>query len=231
MAQRSARARLKLDKIFENNTTPAPPARTKSVVAKVGTGGLLPPSSSSVSGGSSRNSFQFNAAPSKINKGAIRSFFNHSEKLIERLHVGAVDGGKKDPFGNGDKWEGGRSREEMWDGDLRGRKDLELWFPDGDTLIHLADRQAPPRNPQGLYNPPAPKPYFRVRSSVLRATESPFLKATLEEYSRDKPPSSQAFHADQKSPTSMDFEYLQQSRTRDHAVSTTSMDSKYLQRP
>ncbi|KAL7268276.1 hypothetical protein RUND412_009109 [Rhizina undulata] len=250
MAQRSARARSKLDKISEKNTTPAPPARTKSGVAKVGTGGLLTPSSSSVSGGSSRNSFQFNAAPSKINKGAIRSFFDHSEKIIGRIHVGAGAGGKKDPFGNGGvalglglglgaadekptikKWEGGGSRGELWDGDLRGRKDLELWFPDGDTLIYLADRPAPPRNPQGLYKPPAPQPSFRVRSSVLRATESPFLIATLEESSRDQPPSSQAFHADPISPTSMDFEYLQRSRTRDHPVSPTSMDSEYLQRP
>ncbi|KAL7267436.1 hypothetical protein RUND412_009984, partial [Rhizina undulata] len=183
MAQRSARARSKLNKIFENNTTPAPPARTKSGVAKVGTDGLLPPSSSSISGGSSQNSFQFNAAPSKINKDAIRSFFDYSEKIIERLHVGAGDGGKKDPFGNGDvalglglglgaadekptikKWEGGGSRGKLWDRDFGGKMDLQLWFPDGDKLIYLADRQAPPRNLQGLYNPPAPQLSFRRTS-------------------------------------------------------------------
>jgi len=87
MAQRSARARSKLDKIAAANGTTGPhlPPRNPTAGhgggARLGSGGLLTPSASSVSGSSTRNS-----QPPRIGKGALRSFFDaQGEKLRGRL--------------------------------------------------------------------------------------------------------------------------------------------------
>lgn len=235
MAQRSARARSKLDKISASGSpsSPSSPSTTSHSrtgskgVAKIGSGGLLTPSVSSVSG-SSRGSIQLSHSGPKIGKSALRSFFDsHSEKIRGRLSSGSGLG-KKDVHQSGyglglglgggigekievKRWEGGGRREELWEGGVQGRKDLELWFPDGDTLVYLTERPITPRNPQGLYKPPPPKASFRLHSSVLRKNESPFLIAALEESFRERPLTPPRFMGaisdDGISPTSMEFEY------------------------
>lgn len=238
MAQRSARARVKLDKISASGSPSLPSttshSRTGSKgVAKIGSGGLLTPSVSSVSG-SSRGSIQLSHSGPKIGKSALRSFFDsHSEKIRGRLSSGSGLG-KKDVHQSGyglglglglgggmlslgekievKRWEGGGRREELWEGGGQGRKDLELWFPDGDTLVYLTERPIIPRNPQGLYKPPPPKASFRLHSSILRKTESPFLIAALEGSFRERPLTPPRYTGangsdDGISPTSMEFEY------------------------
>lgn len=150
MAQRSARARVKLDKI--SGGAPTPPAlhphshswTPNKGVSKAGAGGLITPSTSSGSG-SSRGSFQQHSGP-KIGKSTLRSFFDsHSERLRGRLlHGSSLN--KKDGHGGGygaaaagqglglggglfgedktvvKRWEGGGRRGEVWDGFGRGRK-------------------------------------------------------------------------------------------------------------
>lgn len=149
MAQRSARARVKLDKISSVAPTPAAShphshSRTSNKgVSKAGAGGLITPSTSSGSG-SSRGSFQQHSSP-KIGKSSLRSFFDsHSERLRGRLlHGSSLN--KKDGHGGGygaaagqglglggglfgeektvvKRWEGGGRRGEVWDGFGRGRK-------------------------------------------------------------------------------------------------------------
>lgn len=54
-------------------------------------------------------------------------------------------------------------------------------------MVYLTERPIPPRNPQGLYKPPPPQPSFRLRSSILRETESSFIIAALEESFREQP--------------------------------------------
>lgn len=81
--------------------------------------------------------------------------------------------------------------------------------------MYLTERPIPPRNPQGLYKPPPPQPSFRLRSSVLRATESPFIIAALEESFRERPitppgqTGSTGYDADspQSATGGMEFEY------------------------
>lgn len=107
-----------------------------------------------------------------------------------------------------------------------------MWFPDGDTLVYLTERPIAPRNPQGLYKPPPPQPSFRLRSSVLRATESPFIIAALEESFRERPitppgqTGSSGYDADSpQSAGSMDFEYhLSHSNSRRRAKKIVSDD-------
>lgn len=53
--------------------------------------------------------------------------------------------------------------------------------------MYLTERPIPSRNPQGLYKPPPPQPSFRLRSAVLRATESSFIISALEESFRERP--------------------------------------------
>lgn len=146
MAQRSARARVKLDKI--SNGPPSPAAlhphshsRTSKGISKTGAGGLITPSTSSGSG-SSRGSFQQHSSP-KIGKSSLRSFFDsHSERFRGRL-LNSSSLNKKDNHGYGaqsgqglglggglfgeektvvKRWEGGGRRGEVWDGFGRGRK-------------------------------------------------------------------------------------------------------------
>lgn len=148
MAQRSARARVKLDKISSNGIPSSPTIishphshRANKGVAKIGSGGLITPSASSVSG-SSRNSFQHSGP--KIGKSSLRSFFDsHSEKIRGRLSSGGSLGKKDGAYGLGlglgqglglggglfgeektvvKRWEGGGRRGELWDGGGRGRK-------------------------------------------------------------------------------------------------------------
>jgi len=97
-------------------------------------------------------------------------------------------------------------------------QDLELWFPDGDTLVYLTDKPAPIRNLQGLYKPPPPQPSFRIKSSVLRSTESPFLIAQLEGYFRNRPatPPRTGLSPDAEgSSLSMDYEYSGSGKSND----------------
>lgn len=150
MAQRSARAREKLDKISakgsSSSTISHPGSHSRASgkgVARIGAGGLITPSVSSVSG-SSRNSFQLHSGP-KIGKSSLRSFFDsHSEKIRGRLSNGGSLS-KKDVHGSGyglglgqglglgggffgeertivKRWEGGGRRGELWDGGGKGRK-------------------------------------------------------------------------------------------------------------
>jgi len=157
MAQRSARARSKLDKITAANGSAAPhPSQRKPALghgaARLGSGGLLTPSASSVSGSSTRNS----QPPPRIGKGALRSFFDaQGEKLRGRLAHGNqrrdTDGatsfyaglgggvglGHANRGGHGGlsglgtigeervqvrRWEGTGSRGENWDGGGQGKK-------------------------------------------------------------------------------------------------------------
>jgi hypothetical protein len=101
-------------------------------------------------------------------------------------------------------------------------QDLELWFPDGDTLVYLSENPVPSRNPQGLYKPPPPQPSFRLRSSALRKTESPYLVSLLEESVRARPMTPvepEIFSEEQL----MDFEYqLRRTRTLELSSSAAS---------
>lgn len=148
MAQRSARARVKLDKITNGASSPAAShphshSRTSKGISKVGPGGLITPSTSS---GSSRGSFQQHSGP-KIGKSSLRSFFDsHSERFRGRLSnsgsIGKKDCGYGVVLGQGlglggglfgeektvvKRWEGGGRRGEVWDGFGRGRK-VYLFF-------------------------------------------------------------------------------------------------------
>lgn len=147
MAQRSARARVKLDKISNGPASPAalhPHSHSRTSnkgISKIGAGGLITPSTSSGSG-SSRGSFQQHSSP-KIGKSSLRSFFDsHSERFRGRL-LNSSSLNKKDNHGYGaasgqglglggglfgeekpvvKRWEGGGRRGEVWDGFGRGRK-------------------------------------------------------------------------------------------------------------
>lgn len=266
MAQRSARARSKLDKITAANGTAAPhPSQRRPALghgaARLGSGGLLTPSASSVSGSSTRNS----QPPPRIGKGALRSFFDaQGEKLRGRLAHGTqrrdTDGatsfyaglGGGVGLGHGNRgghgglsglgtigeervqvrrWEGTGSRGENWDGGGQGKKDLDLWFPDGDTLVYLTDKPLPPRNPLDLYKPPVPQPSFRLRSSVLRRTDSMYLVSLLEASTRDRPMTpaeiAEEFPAHQTEEQLMDYEYqLRRTRTLELTSSAASADTQ-----
>lgn len=308
MAQRSARARVKLDKISSresfaqsgfsaasrqnsgSSSGKAAPHSANAGVARLGSGGLLTPSASSVSG-SSRNSLQL-AAPPRIGKGTLRSFLDaQGEKLRGRLahshrRDGSTDHGPPTttsssssfysglgggvigvgPPGLGSlglgglgsigeekmivkRWEGSGGKGEIWDGGGKGKKvrlrpsvtinwpetdgakDLELWFPDGDTLVYLTERPQPSRNPQGLYKPPVPQPSFRLRSSVLKQTESPFLLAQLELSYRDRPPTpaedspGSPMDEGNEEELAMDYEYqLQRSKTMGSSATVGTED-------
>jgi len=133
MAQRSARARVKLDKISSGSAAPGE-SHARKGTAKPGAGGLMTPSASSVSG-SSRNSLQYQSP--KIRKSSLRRFFDsNSEKIRERLAVGGGTAKKDVGFGLGfglpgggleekvyvKRWEGGGRRGEVWDAGIKGKK-------------------------------------------------------------------------------------------------------------
>ncbi|KAI5803828.1 hypothetical protein EDC01DRAFT_472813 [Geopyxis carbonaria] len=256
MAQRSARARSKLDKISNANGPPLSsadhqrrPGYGLGGGARLGSGGLLTPSASSVSGASSsRNSLQLNSAP-RVQKGTLRSFL---EGQGEKIRRGFVHGHKREGSDNSGgnfytglgggvgvgpgmgamrtieekvqvkRWEGSNSKGELWDGGGKGKKDLELWFPDGDTLVYLTERPLDSRNPQGLYKPPVPSPSFRLRSSVLRETGSPYLISQLEESTRQPTVSAMEPPPTPQESEAMEYEYqLQRTRTLEMTTSET----------
>lgn len=103
-----------------------------------------------------------------------------------------------------------------------------MWFPDGDTLVFLAEKPMPARKSgQGLYKPSPPQPSFRLRSSVLRKTESPYLLALLEESYRDRPPTpvlvEDESYSQQTEEQLMDYEYqLRRTRTLELTSSAAS---------
>lgn len=104
---------------------------------------------------------------------------------------------------------------------------MELWFPDGDTLVYLTDKPLPPRNPHDLYKPPVPQPSFRLRSSVLRKTESLYLTSLLDESIRDRPMTpaeiAEEFPVHQTEEQLMDYEYqLRRTRTLELTSSAAS---------
>jgi len=105
---------------------------------------------------------------------------------------------------------------------------VELWFPDGDTLVYLTDKPLLSRNPDGLYKPSVPLPSFRLRSSVLRKTESPYLISLLDESFRERPPTpaqddDEIFSLQQTEEQLMDYEYqLRRTKTLESAASINS---------
>lgn len=170
MAQRSATARSKLDKIThaKNQEHPtAHPSLTRDSRqqkssninggARLGSGGLLTPSASSVSG-SSRTSLQL-PPPQRVTKGALRAFLEAkgeqirrglghghkreaSSELDGRYYTG-LGGGTGSTRSRGSmstigeekvevkKWEGRGSRGEAWDGGGKGKK-VSTWGMEGD---------------------------------------------------------------------------------------------------
>ncbi|KAI5818063.1 hypothetical protein BZA77DRAFT_291978 [Pyronema omphalodes] len=275
MAQRSARARSKLDKITAANGGPSHPNQNQQKDrrpgpgigglggARLGSGGLLTPSASSISGSSSsRNSLQ-SSPPQRISKGTLRSFFDaQSEKLRGRLTNGSqrkeggdagstrfytglgggLSGASHGSAGSGgmagiaamaeeridlQRWEGSGSRGELWDGAGSGKKDLELWYPDGDTLVYLTHKPLPSRNPQGLYKPPTPQPSFRLRSAALRNSGSQYLISLLDEYLQQDQPPPKSYNEISEEPhfreQRMDYEYqLHRTKTQDSMTSSRS---------
>ncbi|KAF3938828.1 hypothetical protein ABW19_dt0205683 [Dactylella cylindrospora] len=171
MAQRSARARSKLDKISSGG------------VAKFGHGGLATPATSTGSPSLSSFSSRSFGRSSSNHKSVFRSFIDaKSDKirgtLAEKispvtakpkldLEVEAVPILKR--------WEGGGRPCSSWDRFTK--RDPELWFPDGDTLVYLSDKFSKSKEDQQFR-----QPAFRIRSSVLRATNSPFLIGSLYDY-------------------------------------------------
>lgn len=241
MAQRSARARSKLDKISQSSgpsqfipqglsTVSAPPSilgvAGSSSPAALGAyhnvsrstsfnpaTGLLTPSTSSIATGSSgysstqhahrgggsgggRHGFPFyNKNGAAVRKSAIRAIFEgQSDKIRGRLEdvlrnkksasAGttnngyALGGGSKklgdireDKLLSVKRWDtGGKPGVTGWD---NLQKDPELWDRDGDTLVYLS----PHGHPSHQYS----RPSFRIKSSVLRATESLYFIAILTE--------------------------------------------------
>ncbi|RPB18081.1 hypothetical protein L211DRAFT_230643 [Terfezia boudieri ATCC MYA-4762] len=238
MAQRSARARSKLDKISQSSSGPsqftqghstasAPPSVAgSSSPAPFGAyhnvsrstsfnpaTGLLTPSASSIATGSSgyssaqhshpgggsgggRHGFPFyNKNGAAVRKSAIRAIFEgKSDKIRGRIedvlrnkksasesttNSGYTLGGglkklgdiREDKLLPVKRWDaGGKTGAAGWD---NLQKDPELWQSDGDTLVYLS----PHGHPSHHYS----RPSFRIKSSVLRATESPYFTAILTE--------------------------------------------------
>ncbi|KAF8469076.1 hypothetical protein BDZ91DRAFT_84144 [Kalaharituber pfeilii] len=239
MAQRSARARSKLEKISQSSASPlsAPQQQSASNItpgSNLGIGlpfpfgphhnisnstsfnpttGLLTPSASSIATGSSghsstqhthlggggagggRHGFAFyNKNGTAARKSALRAIFEgHSDKirgrLEEALRKKSTQHGNSSNTGGGftlggslkkhgdireekllvKRWDvGGKAGVVGWD---KLQRDPELWFSDGDTLVYLC--------PQGHPSHQYSRPSFRIRSSVLRETESQFFHAML----------------------------------------------------
>lgn len=280
MAQRSARARSKLDKISQSSGIPqftpqsnsAPPSTigvaainspiafgayhnvSKSTSFNPATG-LLTPSASSIATGSSgysstqhahpgggagggRHGFPFyNKNGAAVRKSALRAIFEgQSEKIRGRLEDAlrnkksasssstnsafVLGGGSKklgdireDKLLSVKRWDvGGKTGVAGWD---KLQKDTELWLADGDTLVYLS----PHGHPSHQYS----RPSFRIKSSVLRETESQFFNAILTDNKNlsfaPPPPRTQPqpnVHRPQTppsmpgSPMSMTFETLEQ---------------------
>ncbi|KAF8429041.1 hypothetical protein EV426DRAFT_570938 [Tirmania nivea] len=236
MAQRSARARSKLDKISQSsgpfhqglssNSAPSsilsvagsssPTAAYHNVSRSTSFNPatrLLTPSASSIATGSSgysstsythpgggpgggRHGFSFyNRNSAAVRKSAIRAIFEgQSDKIRGRLedvlrnkkstpatttnNGYALGGGSKklgdireDKLLAVKRWDaGGKTGVAGWDSL---QKDPELWISDGDTLVYLS----PHGHPSHQYS----RPSFRIKSSVLRDTESPYFIEILTE--------------------------------------------------
>ncbi|KAF3922555.1 hypothetical protein ABW21_db0206870 [Orbilia brochopaga] len=169
MAQRSARARSKLDKI------------TSGGVAKFGHGGLATPATST--GSPSLSSFSSRSFGRPNQKSVFRSFIDSKSDKIRGTLAEKISPVATKPKLDLEiesvptlkRWEGGGRPASPWNG--LSRRDPELWFPDGDTLVYLSDKFSKSREDQ-----PFRQPSFRIRSSVLRATNSPFLIGSLYDY-------------------------------------------------
>lgn len=245
MAQRSARARSKLDKITaQSDNGPRLPAfessnQSSRGLARLGSGGLLTPSASSVSGSSTtRNSRPDTrppppqSPPQRVGKGVLRSFFDaHSDKLRGRLahtnprketevstsnYYSGLGGGLGPGLMNlrtiGEeriqirRWDGSGGRGELWDGSGKGKKDLELWFPDGDTLIYLCEKPASlSKSDNSIYSLQYPQPSFRLPSAVLRKSESPLIISMLDQSVSDDGSEISVISVDDNA--SMEFDY------------------------
>lgn len=73
-----------------------------------------------------------------------------------------------------------------------------------------------PRNPLGLYKPPPPQPSFRLRSSTLRATESSFLIAALEESFRERPVTAPGSPGSDTGSMELEYQISHNPRRREH---------------
>ncbi|KAK6347356.1 hypothetical protein TWF696_007424 [Orbilia brochopaga] len=169
MAQRSARARSKLDKISSGG------------VAKFGHGGLATPATST--GSPSLSSFSSRSFGRPNQKSVFRSFIDSKSDKIRGTLAEKISPVATKPKLDLEiesvptlkRWEGGGRPASPWNG--LSRRDPELWFPDGDTLVYLSDKFSKSKEDQ-----PFRQPSFRIRSSVLRATNSPFLIGSLYDY-------------------------------------------------
>ncbi|EPS42108.1 hypothetical protein H072_3983 [Dactylellina haptotyla CBS 200.50] len=171
MAQRSARARSKLDKISSGG------------IAKFGHGGLATPATSTGSPSLSSFSSRSFGRSSSNQKSVFRSFIDSKSDKIRGTLADKISPVATKPRLELDvesaptlkRWEGGGRHCSTWTG--LSRRDPELWFPDGDTLVYLSDKFSKSKEDQ-----PFKQPSFRIRSSVLRATNSPFLIGSLYDY-------------------------------------------------
>ncbi|KAJ6256877.1 hypothetical protein Dda_8747 [Drechslerella dactyloides] len=171
MAQRSARARSKLDKISSGG------------VAKFGHGGLATPATSTGSPSLSSFSSRSFGRTSSNQKSVFRSFIDSKSDKIRGTLAEKISPVATKPKLDLEiesvptlkRWEGGGRPASPWNG--LSRRDPELWFPDGDTLVYLSDKFSKSKEDQ-----PFRQPSFRIRSSVLRATNSPFLIGSLYDY-------------------------------------------------
>ncbi|KAF3909245.1 hypothetical protein ABW20_dc0104909 [Dactylellina cionopaga] len=171
MAQRSARARSKLDKISSGG------------VAKFGHGGLATPATSTGSPSLSSISSRSFGRSSSNQKSVFRSFIDSKSDKIRGTLADKISPVATKPRLDLEaesvpilkRWEGGGRPCTTWAG--LSKRDPELWFPDGDTLVYLSEKFSKSKEDQ-----PFKQPSFRIRSSVLRATNSPFLIGSLYDY-------------------------------------------------
>ncbi|KAF3128757.1 hypothetical protein TWF569_004725 [Orbilia oligospora] len=171
MAQRSARARSKLDKISSGG------------VAKFGHGGLATPATSTGSPSLSSFSSRSFGRSSSNQKSVFRSFIDSKSDKIRGTLAEKISPVATKPKLDLEvesapilkRWDGGGRPCMSYTG--LNRRDPELWFPDGDTLVYLSDKFSKSKEDQ-----PFKQPSFRIRSSVLRATNSPFLIGSLYDY-------------------------------------------------
>ncbi|KAK6329808.1 hypothetical protein TWF730_006107 [Orbilia blumenaviensis] len=173
MAQRSARARSKLDKISSGS----------SGVTKFGYGGLATPATSTGSPSLSSFSSRSFSRSSSNQKSVFRSFIDSKSDKIRGTLAEKISPVATKPKLDLEvesapilkRWDGGGRQCMTYTG--LNRRDPELWFPDGDTLVYLSDKFSKSKEDQ-----PFRQPSFRIRSSLLRATNSPFLIGSLYDY-------------------------------------------------
>jgi hypothetical protein len=100
---------------------------------------------------------------------------------------------------------------------------LELWFPDGDTLVYLNEKPIPSSNM--MYKSSTPQPSFRLRAHVLWSTGSPYLMQLLEVAAREEL-SAATLPPVEEHP--MDYEYHQLQRTRTRETMQTMQSGSSL---